>query len=189
MSGFLKGMALLFLIAGATSIVFAEQSVGVHADFLSQGIAYRLLSEKGLGFEAISRFTFRQRNDTPAYYNLSGALKILKIMNPGRRFRMFLGAGVGLWNVQGKFEDSDHIVYDWESYWQFDNKWGMSSAFIVGADWLIFEIGEDNWISVVPEVQFGYYSRPGHSYYGDGYYGEPYTFVSPGVGIGMRYVW
>jgi hypothetical protein len=186
MSRSLKGIVLSFLLIGFTTAVFAEQAVGMHADFLSQGLVYRLLSEAGFGFEVMGRAAFSQQNNAPGYYNLSGAVKILKIVNPGRRFRVFLGAGVGAWQVQGEFYDpyADYYADYWYSY-TLETKWGMSTAFVMGVDWLIFKAGE-NWISVVPELQAGYYSRPGG--YGGYYYEGPYSFVSPGVGIGLRYV-
>lgn len=183
MSRSLKGIVLSLLLIGFTTAVFAEQAVGMHADFLSQGLVYRLLSKNGFGFEVIGRAALRQENNAPGYYNLSGAVKILKIMNPERRFRVFLGAGVGAWQVQGEFYDPNADY--WDSY-TLQTKWGMSTAFVMGFDWLIFKAGED-WVSVVPELQAGYYSKPGS--HGDGYYYEgPYSFISPGVGIGFRYL-
>lgn len=185
-----KVTLLLLLAAGLSTPVLAEQGIGMQADFLGQGLAYRLLSEKGFGFEIVARGRFDNPQTDSSTYHMAGALRILKIVNPDNRFRIYLGAGVGAWYVKGWFEDWDDYEYeDYWDWWSLETKWGLSTAFIVGADWLLFKMGKDRWLSVTPEVQAGFYSRPSRSYYGRDYYNEPYSFASPGVGIGLRYVW
>lgn len=184
----LKGMVVSLLLVGLGTPLHAEQGIGMQADFLGQGLAYRLLSEKGFGFEIVARGRFDNPQAGFSTCHMAGALRILKIVNPDNRFRIYVGAGVGAWYVKGWFEYWDDYEYE---VWSLETKWGLSTAFIVGADWLIFKMGENNWLSVTPEVQGGFYSRPGSSYYGFGreYYSSPYSFASPGVGIGLRYVW
>jgi hypothetical protein len=182
----LKGMVVSLLLGGLGTPLHAEQGVGMQTDFLGQGLAYRLLSEQGFGFEIVARGRLNNSVTSPSTYRVAGALRILKIVNPDNRFRFYLSAGAGAWLLKGWFEQWDDYRYE---VWSLETKWGLSTAFIVGVDWLIFKIGENNWLSVTPEVQAGLYSRPGRHYYGDHYYSEPYTFVSPGVGIGLRYIW
>ncbi|TET22876.1 MAG: hypothetical protein E3J71_04655 [Candidatus Stahlbacteria bacterium] len=186
----LKGMVVSLLLGGFGTPLLAEQGIGMQADFLGQGLAYRLLSEKGFGFEIVARGRFDNPQTGSSTYHMAGALRILKIVNPDNRFRIYLGAGVGAWYVKGWFEDWDDYEYeDYWDWWSLETKWGLSTAFIVGADWLLFKMGKDRWLSVTPELQAGFYSRPSRSYYGRDYYNEPYFFASPGVGIGLRYVW
>jgi len=185
-----KGMVVSLLLGGLGTPLLAEQGVGMQADFLGRGLAYRLLSAEGFGFEIVASGWLDDPQISHSTCHVAGALRILKIVNPDNRFRIYVGAGVGAWYVKGWFEYGDDYEYEdsWD-WWSLETKWGFSTAFIVGADWLVFKMGENNWLSVTPEVQGGLYSRPGRHYYGDYYYSEPYSFVSPGVGIGLRYVW
>jgi hypothetical protein len=186
---FFKKTVIVLGVLLLTGVALSEQGIGMQADLISQGIAYRLLSRNGVGFEIAGRaILYPEQGDFN--YNISSELRVLKLFNPGRRIRFYLGGGLGYWNRK---------EYERQSIWVDEQRYevdewvtqqGISIAVLLGLDIMVFKFDETHGLSVSPEIQFGYYTLPGDlSYYEGEWKPEPERWVLPGAGIGFRYVW
>jgi len=170
----------------------AEQSLGIQADMVGQGIAYRYLLPSGFGAEIVGRGRYDLTEKT---YDLGGELRLLKHFDTYDRLRIFLGLGGGGWQFKEKYWE--WVGYDEDSNYVYEERirtqTGISAVALVGLDLIVFQMGENSGLSIAPEFQFGYYSMPRRIYYVergeslDDY--EPSRLISPGVGIGLRYFW
>lgn len=180
---------LLYLVAVGWA---AEHSVGLRADMVGQGFAYRFLTNSGWGAEivALGRYDL-----SDSVYNFGTELRILKRFDTSPRLKIYLGAAGGFWQFQDYYWFSwvdDTGYYHDEQVLYIQN--GISGAALVGVDIKLFEFGSSG-LCVAPEFQFGYYSTPNrHSYYYDPLQeGEepelpkPDRFIMPGAGIGLYY--
>ncbi len=175
-------IALFVGLAGLFSAAAASQAIGLQADFIEQGLSYRFLTQSGLGAELVAH---ADMNIADSVYNFGAELRLLKYFNMDKRIRFYVGAAAGGWQKKGTYE-----------YWINDSTYGtrtviqqgISSAALFGVDFLIAEFGEGTGLSVAPEVQFGYYTMPSYYYYYDyNYPPEPERFISPGLGISVKY--
>lgn len=182
--------ASLILLLGLAAAAVASQAVGVQADMVGQGFSYRILSRGGFGVEIVARGVMDLAENTSSF---GGELRLLKYFNMDKRVRFFAGAAVGAWQIQDNYW---HWLDDSTSEELPYTRQGISSAALFGIDIVCVKIGEHSGLSVAPEVQFGYYSMPGYLYgqryvvEGEDYSPpEPLRFISPGVGIGLKYFW
>ncbi|MEA3311374.1 MAG: hypothetical protein U9Q76_04055 [candidate division WOR-3 bacterium] len=187
-----KLRAILFLaVLGLVVSSFAGQAVGMQADMAGQGFSYRLLSRSGLGAEIVGRGWYDMGDST---YTVAGELRLLKFFNPHERFSIYVGLGAGAWRFKERYtvwwEDDDEEYQEEE---RLRTQTGISTVGLVGLDVTLLKLGESSGISVAPEIQFGYYTMPVRVYNmerGESLeYYAPRRFISPGVGIGLRYFW
>lgn len=176
-------IALLVGLAGLFSSLAASQAIGLSADFVEQGFSYRLLTQSGLGAEIVASATM---NTSDSSYHFGAELKLLKYFNMDRRIRFYVGAAAGGWQLRDTY-------WLWNDTTYIDSaitQQGVSAAAIFGVDFLLLEFGEGTGISVAPEIQFGYYTMPATYYYYDLSYTTevtPTRFISPGLGIAVKY--
>ncbi|MBA7603656.1 hypothetical protein ES703_10771 [subsurface metagenome] len=169
-SKMIAGFLSVLCLAG---VISAEQGIGLQADMIGQGLVYRLLSASGVGIEMVGRvYVFPSGNRLE--YNARGELRVLKLFNPDRRVRFFIGGGAGYWRIQDwdYYWDGDDYTYSWET------RWGTSVAALLGFDVIVVQMEDGSGLTLMPEVQLGYYTFR----YED-------MWIGPGVGIGLRYVW
>ena len=177
---YITGILVSLLIL--TGEVYAEQAIGLQADMIGQGICYRYLSTAGFGGEFVGRAMGWKTNNENLTYTTNAELRGLKFFNLDRRIRLFIGAGAGIRANRSRYEynDSDSLVNNWRS------QWGISVGFLTGLDAIVLKLQDGSGFSISPELQFGYYTWFDPSYYPEP---EPLRFVSPGVGIGIHYIW
>jgi len=173
---FSRTAAVVLLLCSLTGTAFAGLGIGGQADMMCQGLALRASSGNGLTFEVVAH---GRASDTDTFeYAAMGELRLFKIFNPENRVRFYAGGGAGAWMSRDK---EWHYEYDpvFISYYTLENRWGISAAAIFGLDIVVIEMDDGSGITVMPEVQVGYYTR---QYIED-------IWIGPGAGIGFRYVW
>lgn len=154
---------------GLVGTAAAEQGIGLQADMLCQGLSYRAALKNGLAFEVVAHGRAFPVSDDYEYA-LKGELRIYKIFNPGRRIRFYVGGAAAPWMARD---------YGWDVESDWRTRWGISAGAILGLDIMVIEMDDGSGITLMPEVQLGYYTW---QYIED-------IWIGPGTGIGIRYVW
>jgi hypothetical protein len=175
-------IAIILGFAGLFSAAAASQALGLSADFIEQGLSYRLLTRGGLGAEIVASAGMDSGDSS---YHFGAELRLLKYFNMDKRIRFYVGAAAGGWQLK----DTYWVWQDTMEVKQEITQQGISTAALFGVDFLVLESGEGTGLSIAPEVQFGYYTLPAtYYYYLDYPYPlEPERFVSPGLGISLKY--
>lgn len=182
MNKFLKATLALILLVGAARGV--QHGIGMQADMVGQGYAYRLLTPSGWGAEIVGRAHYELKEET---FDLGGEARILKFFEIWDRMNIFVGVGAGAWQERDIYYEQIRI--DDTTFQRVEQIWtqgGYSGAALAGVEIVVFELSQTSGFSITPEFQFGYYSRPGWDYSIEEE-PQPRQFISPGVGIGFRY--
>jgi len=178
----------VLLLSGVLASLGAEQGIGMQADMLGRGFCYRLIASNGLGGEIVGHGWMFIDEDDSLSYRTGIELRLLKLFNFRPRIRIHVGAGVGGWQQrQFRYVYLGPPSYDTEL--RLVTQRGTSIACLCGVDWVILRTAEGRGISIMPELQFGYYTRPDDSYPETISASTVSTFISPGAGIGFRYIW
>ncbi|MBD3287098.1 hypothetical protein GF359_10575 [candidate division WOR-3 bacterium] len=162
----------IIIILSMTSLANAEQGFGMQADMIGQGLSWRLLGPRGAGIELVARGNVNPGSEELEYY-ARGELRLLKFFNPEGKGRIYIGIGTGY------FRSHETNYYYGPDSTSLDTDWGISSAVILGLDLVLLQLDDGSGITVLPELQIGYYSFD--------YRTEPW--IGPGAGIGIRYIW
>lgn len=172
-----KILIAVLMLTGAACPVLAEQGFGVQADMVGQGLTYRLMSAGGFGGEVVLRGLVKQYASDSFTYSVAGELRFVKQFAVRSDIRIYVGGAAGLWQKSMPYQDVSTDTMPVQT--------GLSLAGVVGLDWIMLELDDGKGISLVPELQFGYYNWPSNPWESTV---DPRVFILPGVGIGLRYI-
>ncbi|MGB9742628.1 MAG: hypothetical protein ACPL0F_05720 [bacterium] len=136
---FILGLCLAFGVASPYRF-----SVGLQADFLSQGISFRLFHNNGLGLHLLGRWLMEKSGSDINY-----AFRVEKLFRIAKRLRPYLGLGVG-------------GSHNWDTFW--------GGAAVSGVDVILLQArsGTDrqpaHGLSVNVEIMMGAFKN----YFGPG---------------------